>query len=496
MLIRRLRTRSLLVLATLLCLSAFAVSVTAAEPTDTERARAAEQRFIEHLDALVEPLIKNEVVVGMTVGVIGPNGKALIRGYGKTGADGGKPDGKTVYEIGSITKGLTGVLLADAEARGVLKISDPMRLYLPNTARVPGDHEPITLEHLATHTSGLPRLPTNLRFVDRLDPYAAYTVKEMYAYLGGAKLATRPGEKHAYSNLGQGLLGHILGLAQGKSYEDLVIERITKPLGMSDTRLILTDDMKKRFATPHSGPQSPVKPWAIPTLAGAGGLRSTAEDMLKFGRAMLQTRDAKTMNAAPANQRALIAAMDVARKPRVKMDPKSKRPLRVGLGWMLARDGVTTWHNGQTGGFHCYFAASPKLGVTVILLANTSTGKVSQLGDQVVMLAAGAMPKPLVLQKSKKLDVKVLDRYVGTYAMIGNAQLRFTVTRKDDSLHVQLTGQPALPIYAKSETRFFYRAVAAEIEFGMLDKKSGKARRLTLFQNGRTIPARRITAKP
>src|SRR4030095_12775138 len=142
----------------------------------------------------------------------------------------------------------------------------------------------ITLFDLATQTSGLPRLPTNFTPKDPLNPYADYTVDQLYAFLSSYTLTRGIGEQYEYSNLGVGLLGHILTLRAGTDYEALVRKRICEPLRIADAKIKLSSEMLAILATGHNQALKPVPNWDLPTLAGAGALRSTVNDMLKFVR--------------------------------------------------------------------------------------------------------------------------------------------------------------------------------------------------------------------
>src|SRR5262245_9180723 len=146
------------------------------------------------IDPLTQPLVDQGKVVGMVIGVV-RDGETQVLAYGETvKGSGNKPDGKTVYEIGSVTKAFTGDLIADAVLAGRMKLDDPAQKYMPKSVKMPEfDGKPITIEHLATHTSGLPRLPDNMPFGDPMNPYADYTGKQMADFLNGHKLRRPPG---------------------------------------------------------------------------------------------------------------------------------------------------------------------------------------------------------------------------------------------------------------------------------------------------------------
>jgi CubicO group peptidase (beta-lactamase class C family) len=333
----------------------------------------------------------------------------------------------------------------------------------------------ITLQHLATHTSGLPRLPDNIQFKDLTNPYAAYTVDEMYEFLKGHKLAHAPGKNGEYSNLGMGLLGHLLAREAGTSYENLLHDRIAKPLHMTDTTISLNEEQRSRFAPPHMGDGQPAANWDIPTLAGAGAIRCTAGDMLKYAEANLSPPDGD-----------IGKAINLAWE--LHQPPLEQSQFAMGLGWHIARDGQTRWHNGQTGGYHAVMYVNRPLEVGVVLLTNTATGEVDQLAEKIVQMLAGMPVEPPTFEKPVDVHPDILERYVGKFQLV--AGVDFTVTTKDGKLFVGLTGQPTFEVYPRSETQWYYKVVKATLTFEVDDK--GKCNTVELFQNGVRQKAKRI----
>jgi CubicO group peptidase (beta-lactamase class C family) len=310
---------------------------------------------------LADRVDRGQQSVGLVVGLVDEKGRTVV-GYGRRGGeDGHAPDGDTVFEIGSVTKVFTSTLLSDAVRRGKLALDDPARKLLPEGVRLPskGGKE-ITLAHLATHTSGLPRMPDNLEPADPANPYADYTVQRMYEFLSAHELRREPGAVAEYSNLGAGLLGHVLALAAGSSYESLVRERITGPLGMKDTAITLTPAMRERLARGHDASLRPAASWDIPTLAGAGALRSTANDMLTFLAANLGLVES-----------GISVALEATHVPREKLDPGG---MQIGLGWIVRteHDRTIHWHNGGTGGYHAFVGFDRAHGTGVVVLSNAA----------------------------------------------------------------------------------------------------------------------------
>jgi D-alanyl-D-alanine-carboxypeptidase/D-alanyl-D-alanine-endopeptidase len=187
--------------------------------------------------------------VGIVAVTFGSDRENITTTYGRSDAKNGRPlDGDTVFEIGSISKVFTTLLLAEMVTRGEVALNDPVAKYLPGNAAMPARNEKqITLLDLATYTSGLPRLPDGIDNTSD-NPYAAYTIAQLYAFLSNHTLRFDPGTHYEYTNLGFGLLGHVLALRANASYEELVISRICAPLGLEDTRISLNTSMRERLA--------------------------------------------------------------------------------------------------------------------------------------------------------------------------------------------------------------------------------------------------------
>ncbi|UUO07790.1 serine hydrolase [Blastopirellula sp. J2-11] len=431
----------------------------------------------EQMDRLAKPYIDSETVVGMSIGII-QGDKTVVRGYGELSADDSQvPDGKTIYEIGSISKVFTGLLLADAVVEGRVSLETPAEDLLPEgfSMRRSEKDQPIQLRHLATHASGLPRLPDNLKPADPYNPYADYTDQRLAEFLAGHQPNKQPGASMEYSNLGAGLLGTLLAFERKTNYESLLQERIATPLKLVDTGITLNAEQQKRLASPHIAGGTPGHTWDFDALAGAGAIRSDVDDLLKFAQAQLDP---------PAGK--LGAAIDVAW--RVQQKPLDKNDFAMGLGWHVARDGSTRWHNGQTGGYHSSLFVSRKLDAAVVVLTNTATGEVDALAEQLMRMLAGAEEKPREFAKQLEVAPAKMQRLAGKYQLAPGAV--FTVSVQDDKLLVGLTGQPMLRVYPRSETVWFYKVVDATLTFQVND--SGRSVSVELFQNGVRQTAKRV----
>jgi serine-type D-Ala-D-Ala carboxypeptidase/endopeptidase len=386
-------------------------------------------------------------------------------------------DENTVFEIGSVSKAFTGTVLADMVARGEVALEDPVSKYLPPSVHVPERNgRQITLLDLATQSSGLPSLPANMHPADVTNPYADYTVEQLYAFLTGYTLPRDPGAQYQYSNLGMGLLGHALALRAGQSYEALVTNRVLEPLGMRETAITLSPALRSRFATGHTATMQTQAPWDLPTLAGAGALRSTAKDMLTFVAANAHSDGTALAKTAPL-------AQQVRR-------PTGSPGLDIGLAWhILDRpSGRIVWHNGQTGGYHSFIGFIPATGANVVVLTNVATS----IDDIGLHILDPAIPlqgeRPVITRTEVMLDPSTLDRFVGEYVLAPTFSI--TVTKENGALWGQPTAQPKVQLFAEAPTEFFLKVVDAQISF-VVDS-AGVVTGMVLHQNGQNLPGRRV----
>jgi CubicO group peptidase (beta-lactamase class C family) len=411
--------------------------------------------------------------IGIVVGLIDSNGQRIIA-YGKPDQkDTRTVDADTVYEIGSVTKVFTSLLLADMVERGEVSLSDPVVKYLPAGVKVPErGGRVITLADLATHTSGLPRIPTNLPLKDLANPYAAYTPDMLYQFLSGYELTRDIGSQYEYSNLGGGLLGHALARRAGMDYETLVRTRITKPLKMESTAITLTPQIKERMAVGHNPQMAPVSNWDFDVLAGCGALRSNANDMLAFVAANLGYTKTPL---APA-----MAAMLRVRKP------TGGNGLDIALGWHILKTGgrEIVWHNGGTGGFRSFigFDAKARIGVVVLSNAMTMAG-VDDIGVHLLDSSSPLMKPPAVRTVTRTqvwVDPKVFEGYVGKYSLMKDVTL--AITQSGNQLYVQATNQPMFELLAETPKDFFM--TSADIQITFETDANGRATALVLHQRG------------
>jgi len=428
----------------------------------------------EDLTELIRSRVEDQRAVGIVLGVIEADGSTRVVSYGDAGANAQVLGAESVFEIGSITKVFTGILLADMVARGEVSLSDPVSMYLPDAVTMPSrGGRKISLLDLSTHHSALPRLPDNLSPADAANPYADYTVEQMYEFLSAHELRRDIGSEYEYSNLAVGLLGHVLARVGGGSYEDLVRERILEPLDMNMTGIALNDDMRTRMAKGHDQQGNVVPLWDIPTLAGAGALRSDVTDMLTFLAA----------NTGPAESQ-LEHSMRDSHEVRKSINEQ----MAVALNWhvQIVGDEKVIWHNGGTAGFRTFIGFDPDKGVGVVVLTNSGHGA-DDIGFHLINQGL-PLAEPQVERVEVRVARNILKTYVGEYEL--TPDFTIVVTRKRRGLFVQATGQEKFPVFAESETKFFYKVVNAQISF--VEDDSGAIVSLILHQNGANRTARKV----
>ena len=231
---------------------------------------------------------------GMVIGLIDEHGTRVFRAGKLDNSSDQLVDGNTVFEMGSVTKVFTSLLLLDAVHRGEMKLDDPVAEYMPVTVKIPTYRgKQITLLNLAVQDSGLPWHPPkheevlnfksgkpNLRALKKAA--SEFTIEMLLECVSSYEIMQEPGAQFQYSNVGMALLGHAIERATGRDYESLVVERICQPLGMNDTCLSLSDDQKSRLAHGHMADGTKAEFWKFQAMKPAGGFLTTANDMLKF----------------------------------------------------------------------------------------------------------------------------------------------------------------------------------------------------------------------
>jgi len=427
-------------------------------------------------DAAVRKLLEERIAqkrgVGLAVVLVDPGGTRIVTAGG-TREGGPRIAADTEFELGSLTKTFTSLLLAELVVESKAALDDPVTKYLPDAKALTRNGKAVTLGQLATHRSGLPKLPSNLSPANLADPYADYDAVKLIAFLSGKPLEREPGAQYEYSNLGAGVLGYAITWREG-GYEKQMRERVLAPLSMNDTAVALSSAQRERFAVGHDRRLTPVPPWNLAVLVGAGGLRSTPADMAKYLKAAIEP------GAAP-----LAAAWKLAESPLADgPDPT----LRIGLAWhVLSRDGRTVvWHNGQTGGFASMMAFNTATREGVVVLSNASIS-VDDLALHILdaSIPLSAPPKDRVAVKE---DAAVRDRIAGRYELAKDFFV--TVRRDGDRAYAQATDQAEAEIFAESDYEYFFKVVDAQLSF--VRDADQRVSGFVLHQDGRNIKARKI----
>ena len=315
------------------------------------------------IDSIMKPYILRGSSVGAIVGVI-TKGRNYIYSYGETKL-GNKtlPDTNTIFEIASVTKTFTALLVALEAVRGIINLDAPINKYLPSNIPFQGyNGKPVLIKHLASHTSSLPLLPTNINqqipIFDPHNPFKNYRRENLYSFLKSYKYIFPPGKKFLYSNLGAGLLGNILENVSKISYEALLQKEICKPLNLKNTMALMPVEKIKQMAQGYNQQKQAVPAWDFKVLAGAGAIRSCIGDILKYASIFLAPPNEDFKNAITLCEKIVFNA-----------DGHT-----IGLGWQLLNIGKRNiyFHNGQTEGFTSFISYDKEKQSAVILLTNTS----------------------------------------------------------------------------------------------------------------------------
>lgn len=306
---------------------------------------------------------------GLAIGIV-QHGERRVFAFGTA-----KPD--SIFEIGSITKTFTGLILAQMVEQGLVKLDEPVRDLLPvGTVAKPQGAE-VSLLDLTTQHSGLPRMPDNFKPANPDNPYADYGAGNLYQYISEHGLEKVGSPKFLYSNLGVGLLGQALSNRAGVPYPTLLAQQVTGPLGMRDTVVTLSAAQRGRFIEGHAADHRAAHPWDLDALAGAGAIRSTANDMLLYLEAQLHPEKAALTHSPKA--RTLTAALKLSQELRAEAAPG----MQIGFNWLYITADGTYWHNGGTGGFSTFAFFNPKGDYAGVVLLNTTVSATGSFADSV-----------------------------------------------------------------------------------------------------------------
>jgi len=366
--------------------------------------------FTNAIHAFLQQRIEAEKSdVGVVVGIVDEQGSSVIScGKLDNGTD-QEVTGDTLFEIGSITKTFTALLLQGMIERGEMNLNDPVGTYLPKSVKMP-EHKgkQITLLHLVTHTSGLPRNPDNPATKREEHPLENYTDEMLNEFLSSYQLTRNPGARFEYSNLGMGLLGNTIALKAGKRYESLLTDRICQSLKMNSTAITLNPELKSRFAAGHNEFGYGVPSCDFQSLMGCGAIRSTANDLLRYLSANLGlTRSSLT---------------PLMQKTHVVHFQSMFRPSSIGLAWFIAGEPKgknIIWHSGATPGF-CTFAGFDKSQHRgVVVLSSSCDANIFLIGMLLLKSEWQSSSRPT----EKNISNEDFGSYIGKYKLSPNFAL-------------------------------------------------------------------------
>ncbi len=399
--------------------------------------------------------------VGMVVGLIAGSETRIIS-HGNLKKESNQPvNGDTIFEIGSVSKVFTAVLVADMHLKGEIKLSDTISSFLPDDVRVPSyEGKEIDILSLVSHRSGLPRMPSNLDPKEPTQPLANYSHTDLYEFLSEYQLERPIGETYEYSNIGYALLGYLLERRTGLSYATLIQSRICEPLKMNRTSAQLEPDLKSHLAVGHGQAMEAVPPCQFSSFESAGSIRSSTNDMLRFVSANLVSDSSPLGNALSLTRTFENGYDDVAGFSWVK-DDKFKAPIY--------------WHNGGTNGFHSFVGFREDAQTGVVVLSNS----VSFIDDIGLHLLERQYP---LAKRRRAIQVatSLLKKYVGEYRL--TPEISFHVELVGEELHANVTGHPPLPVYPESESEFFFEFVDAQLKFTR--SETGQVTQVDLHQMG------------
>ena len=353
-------------------------------------------KITDTLKSLVNSIVdNNRTNAAVVIGLVDPNGTQFYGNGTISNANNATVDQNTIFAIGSNTKVFTAILLADMIQDGLIKLDDPVEKYLPSNVTVPQyEGHKITIEDLATHTSGLPEFPPNYcpsifkenpqtpsdeiqLQIDLTDCTKNYTFDQFYQGLSNTTISREPGTKLEYSTFGSALLGNILtSKSNMSSYEELVKKRVLDVLGMNSTSNYLSDELKSRLAAGHLYSQElPILNLSNP-LAPGGALYSSASDMLKFLSANMGLIKTKLSNAMEESH-LIRHSTDLVIPNNIDVSSNNTTTgtgFYVGLGWFVTTDfgNEIIWHNGATGGgYNAFMAFNPITDRGIVILCSS-----------------------------------------------------------------------------------------------------------------------------
>lgn len=429
-------------------------------------------RGFEALQESIRSRVELDLLQSVLVAHVSESGTRIFGAGSVTNEVQQPPTADTLYEIGEVTGVFTTLALSFMDSQRRMSWNSRAATLLPVETGLSDAENPILLRHLASHSANLPHLPPNLRPSDPQNPFIDYGEKDLTVLLSEfARFSNEPGSEYRFSAVGMGVLGHVLSLRHGATYEQMIQDVVLKPLGMEDTTAFPTLDQSERTAPPHEG-ETPVSTWDFDVLAGYASLRTSIRDLVRFLRVYLE------MERSPY--------LPQLRKLLTPVLPTSDEATWVAYGWhVTSRGGYQLfWHSGQTGGSAAFIAINPHDRVGVALLGNSSN-RLDDLGFHLIapdVFPLNPMPRYANLGENE------LEHFTGTYRTENGGSL-VKVRREGRKLYVQIDSAPDYRVYPVGPTTFIYAKGPTRIKF---EKGSGRSPGLVLLLGQKVATALRV----
>lgn len=413
---------------------------------------------MEYVAERLESAIEHEFIGAAVVGYYDSENAHYLK-LGRVSKESeSAPNETTLFEIGSITKVFTAALTQVLVDSGALSWDSTVKSSLEDWKITSAKIRNITLRELATHSSGLPRMPLNWKAEDPLDPYLGYDTKLLQQFIGEIDppaLRKQP----AYSNLGFGLLGTIAANAAGKIYPTALKELLLEPLGMHQTTVGVSGEMKSNLAQGF-GQGAEIPNWNFEALAGAGAILSSAEDMVRFIKRNVEEDDSSAFKSLSQLQQ-------------VQVQPNQA------LAWVIDKNESgqpVFWHAGLTGGYASFLAISPEESKGWVLLTTSMQGG---LVNEIARSFFTPIPRKELVD---------LSAYLGVYRLVRDMYMTFS--ERENQLIAQATGQPEIPLTFVKDREFKFDP--ADIVLSFEKPKGGKSERVSMKQRGQTLKGKRV----
>ena len=415
---------------------------------------------------------------GMVIGIIEEEGTRFYK-YGKMGVDNDTPiDENTVFETGSITKIFTTLLLTRMVEEGYLNLDDPIQKFFPDHVKIPTyNGVEITLEHLATHTAGFKYMPDNFIMKDMYNPFVDYTVELLYVFLNEYELSYEPGTQYYYSNVCIGLLAYILSEVSGLDFDTIVYEKLLKPLDMQHTKVRLTPEMEKNYATAHIRDKK-VSHWEVKSFYGAGGLRASVKDLARFVEGHLGFHHSEIDD--------LLAK---ATESRAHQDDPY---LDVGHEWNISfkYQPEIIYHGGATGGHQLFLGFCPTTKKGIVVCSNSC----SHIYD----IGKAFLNDNWYLKKYRQQSIippMMLPKFYGTYEDVNSgSKCKIDIASRGhlSTLLLKWGFYPKVPLFPKTEVDFFMKVRDCQVHFESNEDNIDIVEGMTIIFEGKTYNFKKI----